>query len=50
MLLRKLSTHIKEQNWSTVLVEFLIVVFGPFMGLQSNGWQAGSTGDNEASS
>jgi len=38
MILRKLADAIKEQNWSTVILEILIVVVGIFIGLQVDGW------------
>ncbi len=38
MILRKLADAIKEQNWSTVILEVLIVVVGIFIGLQVDGW------------
>ena len=41
MILRKLADAIKEQNWSTVVLEILIVVVGIFIGLQVDGWNEG---------
>jgi len=38
MILRKLTIALKEQNWSTVLLEILIVVVGIYVGLQVDGW------------
>lgn len=38
MILRRLSTALRKQDWVTVLVETLIVVFGVFIGLQVNNW------------
>ena len=38
MILRKLADAIREQNWSTVILEILIVVVGIFIGLQVDGW------------
>lgn len=38
MILRRLSTAVRQQDWFTVLVETLIVVFGVFIGLQVNNW------------
>lgn len=40
MILRRLSTDLRQQDWVTVLVETLIVVFGVFIGLQVNNWNA----------
>jgi len=41
MILRKLANAIREQNWSTVILEILIVVVGIFIGLQVDGWNEG---------
>ncbi len=38
MILRRLATSIRKQDWFTVVVETLIVVFGVFIGLQVNNW------------
>jgi hypothetical protein len=38
MILRRLSAAIRKQDWFTVVVETLIVVFGVFIGLQVNNW------------
>ena len=38
MILQRLATAIREQNWFTVLIETLIVVFGVFIGLQVQQW------------
>lgn len=40
MLLRRITKHVKDQNWFTVAVETLIVVLGVFLGLQVNNWNA----------
>jgi len=38
MLLRRITTHVKEQNWTAVSLDFLIVVFGVFIGFQVANW------------
>lgn len=38
MLLRRITQHIKEQNWFAVVLDFLIVVVGVFIGLQVSNW------------
>lgn len=38
MILQRLATAIRKQDWFTVLIETLIVVFGVFIGLQVNNW------------
>ena len=41
MILRRLATSIRKQDWFAVVIETLIVVFGVFIGLQVNNWNAG---------
>ncbi|MEM5518637.1 hypothetical protein WNY37_16890 [Henriciella sp. AS95] len=38
MILQRLATSIRKQDWFTVLIETLIVVLGVFIGLQVNNW------------
>ena len=38
MLLRKVTMHVREQNWTAVLIDFVIVVVGVFVGLQVQDW------------
>ncbi|MGB3624869.1 MAG: hypothetical protein WA989_03515 [Henriciella sp.] len=38
MILQRLATSICKQDWFTVLIETLIVVFGVFIGLQLGNW------------
>ncbi|WP_321489170.1 hypothetical protein [uncultured Hyphomonas sp.] len=38
MILQRLATSIRKQDWFTVGIETLIVVFGVFIGLQVNNW------------
>lgn len=38
MLLRRITTHVKEQNWFAVALDFVIVVVGVFVGLQVQEW------------
>ena len=38
MIVRRLSDAFRRQDWFTVIVETLIVVFGVFFGLQVNNW------------
>ena len=40
MILQRLATSIRKQDWFTVVIETLIVVFGVFIGLQVNNWNA----------
>lgn len=38
MILKRLATALRKQDWTTVLVEFIIVVAGIFVALQVNEW------------
>ena len=38
MLLRRISQHIKDQNWFAVSIDFVIVVVGVFIGIQVANW------------
>ena len=38
MLLRRISKHVKDQNWFAVFIDFAIVVIGVFIGLQVANW------------
>ena len=40
MILRRLTTALRKQDWFTVVIETLIVVLGVFLGLQVNNWSA----------
>ncbi|GAA0852364.1 DUF6090 family protein [Aliiglaciecola litoralis] len=48
MLLRSITNHIKEQNWLAVLIDFMIVVVGVFIGIQVANWNE-SLAENELS-
>ncbi|MGJ8664331.1 MAG: hypothetical protein ACSHWU_11810 [Marinicella sp.] len=38
MILRSITKHVKEQNWFAVTLDFIIVVFGVFLGIQIGDW------------
>lgn len=38
MLLRRITNHVKEQNWFAVGIDFVIVVIGVFIGIQVANW------------
>ena len=40
MIIRRLATSIREQDWVTVVIETLIVMFGVLLGLQVNNWNS----------
>ena len=41
MILRRITEHVKAQNWFAVFLDFLIVVVGVFIGLQVSNWNDG---------
>jgi len=40
MILRRIIAHMKNQQWTAVFIEFVIVVIGIFVGMQVNNWNA----------
>ncbi|MDX1439539.1 MAG: hypothetical protein R3284_06515 [Rubricoccaceae bacterium] len=38
MILRRVISHVKEQNWTAIVLDFLIVVLGVFIGIQLGNW------------
>jgi len=40
MLLRRITEHVKDQNWFAVGIDFVIVVIGVFIGIQVANWNA----------
>lgn len=38
MILRRLSQSLKEQNWTAIWIEFLLLVAGVFLGIQVANW------------
>ncbi len=41
MILRRLATSIRKQDWFAVVIETLIVVMGVYLGIQLGNWNAG---------
>lgn len=41
MILRRITEHVKAQNWTAVALDFVIVVTGVFIGIQVSNWNAG---------
>ncbi len=46
MILRRLSQSLKEQNWTAIIIEFVLLVVGVFLGIQVANWN-GQRADNE---
>lgn len=40
MLFRRITEHVREQNWTAIAIDFLIVVIGVFLGIQVANWNA----------
>lgn len=38
MILRRISEHLRMQNWTVVIIEFAIVASGVFLGIQLGNW------------
>jgi hypothetical protein len=36
MILRRITEHVRTQNWTAIGIDFMIVVVGVFIGLQVN--------------
>lgn len=47
MILRSITQHVKNQNWFAVMLDFIIVVVGVFVGLQVSNWNEAKTFDNK---
>lgn len=45
MILRRVITHFRKQEWTAIALDFLIVIIGVFIGIQVSNWNAQS-GDN----
>ncbi len=48
MLLRRITEHIKAQNWTAVALDFVIVVVGVFIGIQVSNWNDGRADERRA--
>lgn len=40
MLLRRITQNVKDQNWTAIAIDFVIVVTGVFLGLQVQEWSS----------
>ena len=38
MILRRIVENVRARDWFTVMIEFLIVVVGIFVGLEDSNW------------
>lgn len=38
MILRRITQHVRDQNWTAIAIDFVIVVVGVFLGIQVSNW------------
>ncbi|GAA0852362.1 hypothetical protein [Aliiglaciecola litoralis] len=43
MIFRRIKVHIQKENWFAVFIDFIIVVFGVFIGIQVANWNESQT-------
>jgi len=43
MILRRITQHVQDQNWTAIAIDFVIVVVGVFIGIQVSNWNAGQS-------
>ncbi len=48
MILRNLSQSLKEQNWTAIWIEFVLLVVGVFLGIQVSNWNEQRVTDKKA--
>jgi hypothetical protein len=48
MILRRLAQSLKEQNWTAIVIEFVLLVVGVFLGIQVSNWNQQRVTDNQA--
>lgn len=41
MILRRVMEHVRAQNWAAIVIDFVIVVVGVFIGIQVSNWNDG---------
>lgn len=41
MILRRITQYVRDQNWTAIAIDFVIVVTGVFLGIQIGNWNAG---------
>ncbi|MEL7219488.1 MAG: hypothetical protein AAGK01_13805 [Pseudomonadota bacterium] len=47
MIRRRITQHIKDQNWTAIGIDFVIVVAGVFLGIQLGNWNQQASLDRE---
>ncbi|WP_412067262.1 hypothetical protein [Rubrivirga sp. IMCC43871] len=43
MILRRITQHVRDQNWTAIAIDFVIVVAGVFIGIQVSNWNQDRT-------
>ena len=38
MILRRLAQNLRQQNWTAIWIEFVLLVVGVFLGIQVSNW------------
>ena len=47
MLLRRVIEHVRTQNWTAIILDFVIVVLGVFIGIQVSNWNEANAGQRQ---
>jgi hypothetical protein len=48
MILRRLAHNLREQNWTAIVIEFVLLVLGVFLGMQVSNWNQARVDDERA--
>lgn len=48
MILRRLTQSLREQNWTAIAIEFVLLVVGVFLGIQVSNWNTAQIARNDA--
>jgi hypothetical protein len=48
MILRRVIAHCRRQEWTAIVLDFLIVVIGVFIGIQVSNWNAARVDEGRA--
>ena len=49
MIFRRLAQNLREQNWTAIFIEFVLLVLGVFLGIQVANWNSDAIDRREAS-
>lgn len=48
MILRRVIDHVRKQEWTAIVIDFVIVVLGVFVGIQVSNWNAARSTDQRS--